>query len=378
MSREKISPSEIKLKNRQMIYQYVRTNTSVSKQDIVVALQLSLPTVTQNLDYLKKQNLIDTSRKIKNTGGRNATAYTYIKEAKMAIGVYITAHHINAVAVDLSGNVTGIVKQQSQFALDDDEYLKKIGMVVKEVKRQAGISDENLLGVGIAVPGLVSDDGESVLYGMTLDFTGKTRAEIAKYIPYHNRLVHDSYAAGYAETWSDHRVKNGFYISLSNSVGGSIIINQSIYEGDTQKGGEIGHMVVVPKGGERCYCGRYGCFDTVCRASILDQYTDGNLEEFFVLLKAEDKTAEALWDEYLDNLAVAVHNMRILFDGVIIVGGYVGAYIGDYMDELCARVDAHNPFDDCAKDYLMQCRYKIEATAAGAAIFFIDNFLNSI
>ena len=100
MSREKISPSEIKLKNRQMIYQYVRTNTSVSKQDIVVALQLSLPTVTQNLDYLKKQNLIDTSRKIKNTGGRNATAYTYIKEAKMAIGVYITAHHINAVAVD--------------------------------------------------------------------------------------------------------------------------------------------------------------------------------------------------------------------------------------------------------------------------------------
>lgn len=378
MSKEKISPSEIKLKNRQMIYQYVRTNTSVSKQDIVVALQLSLPTVTQNLDYLKKQKLIDTSRKIKNTGGRNATAYTYIKNAKMAIGVYITAHHMNAVAVDLSGNVTGIVKKQSQFNLNDDEYLKKIGMVVEEVKKQAGISDENLLGVGIAVPGLVSDDGESVLYGMTLDFTGKTRAEIAKYVPYHNRLVHDSYAAGYAETWSDHRVKNGFYISLSNSVGGSIIINQSIYEGDTQKGGEIGHMVVVPKGGERCYCGRSGCFDTVCRASILDQYTDGNLEEFFILLKNGDKTAEKLWDEYLDNLAVAVHNMRILFDGVIIVGGYVGAYIGDYIEELCERVDAHNPFKDCAKDYLMQCGYKIEATAAGAAIFFIDDFLNSI
>jgi hypothetical protein len=85
-----------------------------------------------------------------------------------------------------------------------------------------------------------------------------------------------------------------------------------------------------------------------------------------------------LWDEYLDNLAVAVHNMRILFDGVIIVGGYVGAYIGDYMDELCERVDAHNPFEDSARDYLMQCGYKIEATAAGAAIFFIDDFLNSI
>jgi predicted NBD/HSP70 family sugar kinase len=378
MSRNKISPNEIKLKNRQLIYQYIRTNSSVSKQDIVVALQLSLPTVTQNLEYLKEQRLIDTSRKIKNTGGRNATAYTYMKSAKMAIGIYITAHHINAVAVDLSGNVTGIIKEKCQFNLDDDAYLRKIGESVERVKEEAQIPDEDLLGVGIAVPGLVSNDGESILYGMTLNFTGMTRKEIAKYVPYTNRLVHDSYAAGYAETWNDHRVKNGFYLSLGNSVGGSIIINQSIYEGDTQKGGEIGHMVVVPKGGEKCYCGKYGCFDTICRASILDQYTDGNLEEFFSLLKQGDETAGQLWDEYLDNLAVAVHNMRILFDGVIIVGGYVGAYIGDYMQELCERVDEHNPFTDKAEDYLMQCGYKIEATAAGAAIFFVDDFLNSI
>lgn len=112
LNEQKISPNEIKLKNRQLIYQYVRSNISVSKQDIVVALQLSLPTVTQNLQYLKEQKLIDTSRKIKNTGGRNATAYTYIQNAKMAIGVYITDHHISAVAVDLSGRVTAIVKKK--------------------------------------------------------------------------------------------------------------------------------------------------------------------------------------------------------------------------------------------------------------------------
>ncbi|CUX37925.1 ROK family protein [Clostridium sp. C105KSO13] len=378
MSRGKISPNVIKLNNRQSVYQYIRKNDSVSKQDIVVALQLSLPTVTQNLQYLEKQKLIDTSRKIKNTGGRNATAYTYIENAKMAIGVYITVYHINAVAVDLSGDIKGIIRERVPFNLDDDEYLKKIGRAVEIVKAQAGISDKDILGVGIGVPGLVSDDGENVLYGMTLNFTGKTRKEIAKYIPYNNRLLHDSYAAGYAEIWEDHRVKNGFYISLSNSVGGSIIIDQTIYEGDRQKGGEIGHMVVVPKGGEKCYCGRYGCFDTVCRACILDQYTGGNLEEFFVQLKKGDREAAKLWDEYLDNLAIAVHNMRILFDGVIIVGGYVGAYIGDYMEDLCDRVDRHNPFGDSAKDYLFQCRFKREATAAGAALFYIDEFLNSV
>ena len=76
---EKLSANEIKIKNRQLIYQYIRTNQQASKQDIVVALQLSLPTVTQNLEYLKEQGLIDTSQKIKNTGGRNATAFSYVK-----------------------------------------------------------------------------------------------------------------------------------------------------------------------------------------------------------------------------------------------------------------------------------------------------------
>lgn len=378
MSEKKLNSNEIKLKNRQMIYRYIRSQDSVSKQDIVFGLQLSLPTVTQNLDYLKSQGLIDTSKKITGTGGRNATAYTYIKKAKLAIGVYTTAHHINGVVVDLSGNVVEMQKERISFNLDDDNYLRKLGDVVMQMKQNAGISDENLLGVGIAVPGLVSDDGELVTYGLTLNFTGKTREQIAKYVPYQNRLFHDSLVSGYAEVWIDHRVCNAFYISLSNSIGGAVIIDNKIYEGDTHKGGEIGHMVVIPKGGKQCYCGKYGCLDTVCSAGNLDQYTDGSLEDFFRLLKEGNKTALTLWDSYLDNLAMAIDNIRMLFDSVVILGGYVGAYIEDYMEDLYQRVDAKNSFGDKAREYLIPCKYKVEATAAGAAIYYIDHFINHI
>lgn len=54
MSTEKISANEIKTKNRQIIYNYIRERGSVSKQEIVVDMQLSLPTVTSNLEFLKK------------------------------------------------------------------------------------------------------------------------------------------------------------------------------------------------------------------------------------------------------------------------------------------------------------------------------------
>lgn len=378
MNDKKIISNEIKAQNRQMIYQFIRNSDPVSKQDLVVGLQLSLPTVTQNLQYLEEQGLIDTSQKIKYTGGRNATAYSYIKNAKQAIGVYISTNHINAVAVNLSGHVIEMSKRRIKFNLEDDAYLRYMGEAVEAVKKGAGIRDEDLLGVGIAVPGLVSKDGETVTYGGTHNFKGKTRTEIAKYIPYKTKMFHDSIVAGYAEVWIDQEIQNAFYISLNNSVGGAFVFGNEIYTGDTYKGGEIGHMTVVHKKGRQCYCGKYGCFDTVCHAGNLDQYTDGNLERFFSLLEEGESQAVRMWNEYLDFLAQAIHNIRMLFDCKIILGGHVGAQMEKYMGDLSLRVDERNSFDDKSQNYLIPCKYKIEATAAGAAIMFIDDFIDNI
>lgn len=366
------------MKKSQLIYHYIREQQSVSKQDIVLGLKLSLPTITRNLQYLEELHLIDTSDKIRNTGGRNATAYSYVKNARSAIGIYLTAHHINCVSVDLSGDVIQTVRKKLDFNLGDDEYLKQIGEIVEEVKGKSKIKDCNFLGVGISVPGLVSEDGETVTYGMTLNFGGMTREHIAKYIPYRSKLFHDSIAAGYAEVWQKNEIRNAFYLSLSNSVGGAALFDKKIYEGNCQKGGEVGHMTVVPEGGKLCYCGQKGCFDTVCRSTILDQYTDGNLERFFELLEGGDTEASQLWDKYLNHLSLGIHNLRMLFDSDIILGGYVGAYIEKYMEDLCGRIDARNPFGDPASEYLVPCKYKVEAAAAGAAIHFIDEFFESI
>ena len=377
MTIEKISTNEIKIKNRQLIYQYIRAHKQAPKRDIVADLCLSLPTVTQNLEYLKEQNLIDTSKKVTNTGGRNATAFAYIPDAKIAIGVYITAHQMSAVALNLSGEIIGFVKERAEFALDDDDYLKKLSDLVERVRKEAG-EDKPLLGVGIAVPGLVSSDGEEVTYGLTLDFTGKRKEEIAKYIPYECKLFHDSSVAGYMEAWAGNKIRNGFYISLNNSVGGAVIIDNVVYEGNTQKGGEIGHMTVETQNAKKCYCGKYGCFDTVCSTEVLVQHTEGRLGAFFELLKAEDEKSKHLWDEYLDHLSMAVHNIRMLFDGNVILGGYIGSYIEEHMEELWKRVDERNPFGDRAKDYLLACQCKTEAAASGAAAYYIERFLDEI
>lgn len=51
------------MRKSQLIYQYIREQGAVSKQDIVIGLGLSLPTITQNLNNLAELGLIDTSKK---------------------------------------------------------------------------------------------------------------------------------------------------------------------------------------------------------------------------------------------------------------------------------------------------------------------------
>lgn len=372
------STADIKAQNRQLIYHFVRDNEPVSKQDIVVRLELSLPTVTQNLQYLEKQNLLKKSKSKINTGGRSAAAYSYRKKAKMALGVYITGNHLTAVCVDLSGNVILSRRTRIKFDLNNDAYLRKIGELVEEIKEEAKLTNDRLLGVGVAVPSLVSDDGEQVIYGLTHNFTGKTRAEITRYIPYRTKMFHDSYVAGFAEVWSRRSVRNAVYINLNNNIGGSIIIDNHIYSGDNNRSGEIGHMLIHPAGQTKCYCGQTGCLETVCNAGILDSHTDGNLAEFFRLLDSGTPAIMEVWDQYLENLALAIHNTRMLLDAPIILGGYVGAHMEEHMEELYAKVDQKDCFGDSSRDYVFPCKYKIEATAAGAALQLVDEFLKSI
>lgn len=376
MDKGTTNATQIKHINRQLIYNYLRRADSATKQDIVYVLHLSLPTVTQNLQFLEERGLITASSPVKNTGGRNAGSYKYVPRAKIAVGVDISRNHIRAAAVDLLGNVINVDKWHVRFSMDDS-YFQKIGAIVEEIIKDSAVFDEQILGVGIAVPGLVSKDGSHVTYGLTMNFTGATLEEFTRYIPYKARLLHDAHAAGYGELRADDRADDAFYLNICNTIGGCVLINGQVYMGEKDKAGEIGHLTLHPNE-RRCYCGKTGCFEMFCNAEVLSIHTRGNLGLFFDGLEEHDTKLTAVWKDYVENLSLAIHNIRMLFDSPIIVGGYVGEYIEKYMDTLYENIDERDPFNENAADYVFPCKYKVEAIAAGAAMMYVDEFIESV
>ena len=76
----------------------------------------------------------------------------------------------------------------------------------------------------------------------------------------------------------------------------------------------------------------------------LADLTEGKLEIFFEKLEEGNAEYEKIWDEYLDNLAIAVDNLRMCFDCEVVLGGYVGNLIGPYVPRLRQMVADKNLF----------------------------------
>lgn len=366
---------EVKKINRNAIYKFLYKHDPISIQEIAQTLNMSLPTVTQNLRELQERDLIIEKGLFESTGGRKAKAIAYNSVAKYAIGLDITRNHVGIVVVDLSGKVIKNLRKQYSFA-NSKEYFEGVGKLVKECIADCKIISSKILGVGIALPAILSEDKQMVNYATVIDFKGGSVKDFSEFIPYPCILSNDANAAGFAELWGGGNMQNVVYLSLNNSVGGSIIIGKNIYSGENQRSGEFGHMTIVPNG-RKCYCGQEGCVDAYCSAKILSDSTNGKIAEYFRLLRLDNEPQKTLWEKYLTHLVIMINNLRMLYDCNIILGGYAGAYMDEHIEYIRELVSRRNTFE-VDGSYLHVCKYKLEATAVGAALQHVESFINNI
>lgn len=363
---------ELRQKNRGAVFALIRRGGEWSRQIIARELELSLPTVSQNLKELEQAGLICRTGTLGGTGGRRAVAYALNSRARTAIGLDVTRRQVTAVALDLQGQVLCALREKRAFDRSE-AYAAFLGNLIRETEECAGLDPERILGVGIALPGLLTRDKQALSYCAFLGFPQVTLEELAARIPYPVALCHDTAAAGFAEIWHDPHLSTAFYLMLNTSVGGSVYYDGKSYEGQNLRSCEVGHLQLVP-GGRRCYCGKRGCVDPYCGGAVLADAAGGSQERFFALLERQDPRALPVWQEYLEHLADTVGNLRMLYDCNIILGGNVGSRMEPYMEALRRMVSERDPFQEDA-DYLMPCRYRQEPVATGAALQLISGFL---
>ncbi len=366
---------EVKKNNRNYIFRYICRHGVVSNPDIAYAVKMSLPTVTQNTKELIERGLIEETGELESTGGRRAKALSVAANVKLAAGLDITKHHIGLLLTNLTGEILKYNRCFLPFA-DDPSYYHTVNERLEEFLDEASADREKILGIGISFPGIVDLDREMIVHSHILGVDSVPFSAVSRYFNYPCYFLNDANAGAYAEGIRSESMERFFYISLSNTVGGSIFYHHELIQGKGFRCGEVGHMTVVPDG-DLCYCGKSGCLDAYCRASYLSDVTGGKLEQFFVKLGQGDKEIGKIWDKYTDYLAIALNNIHMILDCDIILGGYVGSYVEPHMQGIWEKVSERSTFTE-ESTFVKSCNYKIGAAALGAALRVIELFVEKI
>jgi predicted NBD/HSP70 family sugar kinase len=373
-----VKPPAANQTNRNRIYQLVYQAGSISKPEIALRLGISLPTAIQNVKCLQSAGLLEEGDLLESTGGRKATAVHLNKNARFAVGVDITRNHFSIVLINLTADIIKINRVKRQYE-NEAAYYQRIVSLIDEMLGESCLDRDKILGVGFSVPAILSDDGQLLVYSRALNVPILQCSTISRGLAYESIMCNDANAAGIAELWRRKDLNNAVYLSLSDTVGGAILLHNELYLGENQRSGEFGHSTLVC-GGRSCYCGRLGCMDAYCSAQILSRHTDGSLAFFFDKLKFGDPAITTIWNEYADWLAAALNNLIASFDCKVILGGYLGGYLGEHLesrlDDIKQRVARLATFTG-TEDYITPCVYKTEASAVGAALLYVRSFIRS-
>lgn len=371
-----MSTEQSKTKSFGNIYRIIYQNKRTSRQNIAQESGISLPTIAQNLTLLTNAGLIRTVGSFESTGGRKPYIISCIPSARYALGMDITKNHLSIVLIDLELNIIGSKRMRLPFQ-DSPDYFQILSREMQDLLGQHQIHSDKLLGVGISMPVHVKPDQKTVSYATVINVSSDIHERLAPYIPYPYLLFNDANSAGLAESWISGSEQPMIYLSLSSSVGGANMNGKEIYTGVNSRATEFGHMCIVPNG-RSCYCGQKGCLDAYCSARQLSDFTDGNLGEFFQQLGTHHNQGfERVFEEYLDHLALAVNNLRMCYDCDIVLGGNVGAYMGDYIEYFRQKAIKLNPFEDNG-EFIRVCHYRTEASAVGAAAYYINEFIQNL
>lgn len=259
--------------------------------------------------------------------------------------------------IDLGGTFVkcGIVDEEGNILVKDKiptgkerpypEIAQDMAGLVLDLARRANLPPASIKAAGVGSPGTIDSKNGVIIYANNLAWhkvpLGK---ELEKHLGIPVFATNDANAAALGESFAGaaKEFSNSIFITLGTGVGGGIVIDDKLFEGNRSAGAEVGHMV-IRAGGEKCTCGRKGCFEAYASATALIRQTkramekdaasklweicpnldDVNGKTAFDGMRAGDKTAEKVVKTYISYLAEGLANLANIFrpDAIVLGGG---------------------------------------------------------
>lgn len=268
------------------------------------------------------------------------------KKGKYYVGIDLGGTFIKGGIVDGSGNILYEDKAPTEREKGAEKVAENIARLAGNLLSKVGLETKDVEGLGMGVPGMIDSKNGRVIFAGNLAWKDvEIGPMVAELTGLRVKIANDANVAALGEV--KFGVAKGFdsaiMLTLGTGVGGGIVVDGALIEGNKSAGAELGHAVIVA-GGEPCTCGRKGCLEAYASATAIIRDTKramqadksskmweiGSLDNVTGKTafdyKDVDGAAKSVVDRYIANLACGITNFANIFrPEVIILGGGVCA-----------------------------------------------------
>lgn len=260
------------------------------------------------------------------------------------IGIDLGGTNIVAGVVDENYKLIATAGCKTNTPRPADDIISDMACVAREAVKKAGLTMDDVDGVGVGSPGTCNPVSGVVERAANLGFINEPiQAKLQKLLDKPVHIENDANAAAYGEMLAGAAkgTSHSICITLGTGVGGGAIVDGKIFSGHNFAGGEFGHTVIVADG-EPCTCGRRGCWEAYSSATALirqtkaamDAHKDSVMWELsdngmhvngrtaFDAMRAGDEAGKQVVDQFIRYLACGLANMVNVFQPeVLCIGG---------------------------------------------------------
>lgn len=263
---------------------------------------------------------------------------------KYVVGVDIGGTSVKNGLFDKEGNLLAKWEIPTRKDNGGDTILKDVAEAIRAELSDKNIADEELIGIGVGVPGPVDTEGYvsvCVNLGWKDYYPAKVLSELMGGVE--TRVGNDANVAALGEAFRGAAagVDNVVMLTLGTGVGGGIIVDGKMVAGVHGAGGELGHIVVNPEEPLACNCGNHGCLEQYASAtgvvrtarrllnatderSSLRTLTELTAKDVFDEAKAGDELAAKAVDTLCMYLGLACAHCALTIDpDAFVIGGGV-------------------------------------------------------
>lgn len=361
---ESTKNSDVRANNRKRVVNTLFREGPMTKQELALRLDISLPTVTLLLKEITEKGLVTKGEVLSSTGGRKPVCITPVYDIKYSIGAEITMHEIRLVMIDLGSNI--VVKESYPYGLERSrEYWEKINCVLMDFMDKNIKDRDKLLDIGITLQ-IPMKDG-AAMWKKDTPQEQRVDLELAEScfeLPV--KFRNSAKMAAIAQIWALNDRENFVFVSLGSYVGGGIVYN-SVIMGFSELNGQFGSLMMGPE---------HKKLEEVCTAkSICQRAGVASVDELMKGIEEGNIRFQKIWEEYLDTLSIMFYNLHCIFGWKIVIGGSMSPYLAGSKEKLEYQISRMNDLEEEDASYIHISDLGAYGAAVGAAMLPIDEFL---